>query len=305
MGKTLVLIHGRDTKPPEEELRDLLFTALAHGIERDRPDKLGALRAARKQLAYYGDLSNAFLALRSGAPPPDDLASRRATLATLRSYAAEDFDAETYAKLPGVSSWKRNLLRWVAEPLAFLRLGGPLIARAFPDVGQYWNFDSEFGSEVRWVATRLLAGALWRGDEVLLISHSLGSLIAYDTLWKLSHYGEYASIRRRRVSLWITTGSPLGDTTYRRQLKGARAGRHRRHPTNVRRWLNVAARDDFVAYECSMARSYADMRADGWVESIEDREIYNLAVRDGRSNPHHMAGYLIHPVLAQAVADWL
>ena len=32
-----------------------------------------------------------------------------------------------------------------------------------------------------------------------------------------------------------------------------------------------------------------------YVKSIKDKRIYNLAVRSGKSNPHHDVGYLIHP----------
>jgi hypothetical protein len=41
------------------------------------------------------------------------------------------------------------------------------------------------------------------------------------------------------------------------------------------------------------------------VGEIRDEFVYNLAVRDGKSNPHHEGGYLVHPAVAQAVADWL
>ena len=40
-------------------------------------------------------------------------------------------------------------------------------------------------------------------------------------------------------------------------------------------------------------------------QSIKDKRIYNLAVRDGESNPHHSVGYLIHPAMADALAAWL
>lgn len=36
---------------------------------------------------------------------------------------------------------------------------------------------------------------------------------------------------------------------------------------------------------------------------IADRRIFNLAIRDGKSNPHHGAGYLIHPTVIEAIAD--
>ena len=62
--------------------------------------------------------------------------------------------------------------------------------------------------------------------------------------------------------------------------------------------------DDFVSHDQEIANDYKDMVPE-LVPSIKDERIYNLAVRHGKSNPHHGAGYLIHPIVADAVADWL
>lgn len=299
------MVHGRGFKPPEADLRALLVEALHHGVERDHPARLPALRAVRTELAYYGGISNAFLSRHGGDAPPDDLADRREALRKLEALGRGDFTRENYRRLPGASPWARRLTSATARPLAFLHLSEPLIRWLCPDVGEYWNDESQFGSDVRWTLTEPLARALEREDDVLLLSHSLGSLVAFDTLWKLSYYGEYRSIRSRKVSLWMTLGSPLGDPTYRRHLKGARVQGLRRYPTNVRRWLNVAAHDDYVAYKCSMAHDYRGMQRAGLVEAITDQPIYNLSLRDGRSNVHHLAGHLVHPAVARAVTDWL
>jgi len=47
------------------------------------------------------------------------------------------------------------------------------------------------------------------------------------------------------------------------------------------------------------------MKALGLVKSIRDKRVYNLALRGGKSNPHNGVGYVIHPKLIDAVADWL
>src|SRR5262245_4621732 len=83
-----------------------------------------------------------------------------------------------------------------------------------------------------------------RGDDILVISHSLGSMIAYDTLWKFCRTGEYRpNYTEKRVSLRVTHGSPPGDETFKRNPNGAGASGERRFPTNVVNWVNVAAED--------------------------------------------------------------
>ncbi len=41
------------------------------------------------------------------------------------------------------------------------------------------------------------------------------------------------------------------------------------------------------------------------IGSITDKKIYNMAVRGKHSNPHHGAGYLIHPETIKVVKAWL
>lgn len=38
---------------------------------------------------------------------------------------------------------------------------------------------------------------------------------------------------------------------------------------------------------------------------IEDVFIYNLNLRNNKSNPHGSSGYLIHPKFAELMNDWL
>ena len=49
----------------------------------------------------------------------------------------------------------------------------------------------------------ILEDASRRGELIILIGHSLGSVIAYDTLWELSRTSQV------QVKLLLTLGSPL------------------------------------------------------------------------------------------------
>ena len=70
-------------------------------------------------------------------------------------------------------------------------------------------------------------------------------------------------------------------------------------------WHNVAAEDDFISHDSRIANDYKKMYGMCAIERIKDHKIYNLAVRDGVSNPHHGVGYLIHPKVVKLVTDWL
>lgn len=91
-----------------------------------------------------------------------------------------------------------------------------------PDMAHYWNEDTYFGSDVRHRLMVELKEALDNQDDVMIVSHSLGTMISYDVLWKLSHYGEYRHDygADKKVNLLLTLGSPLGDENVKDRLKG-------------------------------------------------------------------------------------
>ena len=306
MANTLIRIHGRAHKPTANALRDLWVESLRHGLERDHPERVSEFDQTLVEIVYYGDINNRFLEPQ-GHDVAGDEASRRQTLARLKGYSRADFfDAAIYNGLPGKNSkfeFAADVLSGVA---AFLRVSEPLIHLVAPDMKEYWNPESAFGSDVRFPMIHPLRAAMDRDDTILAIAHSLGTMITDDTFWKFSRTGEYRpEYTDKKIDLFITIGSPLGDETVKTHLKGAQARRERRYPSNIRRWINIAAEDDCIAHDQNVADDFRDMLDLGLVESIDDRRIFNLAVRNGKSNPHHGAGYLIHPVLGDVVANWL
>jgi hypothetical protein len=307
MGKTIILIHGRHFKPNEEDLKTLWLDALAHGLARDMPATIPHYTAATKAFVYYGDTSKRFLLKQGEAYDEDaDLKDRRKMLKKLATYKKSQFTKKNYNDLPGKSSWGEAFADAFAGALAFARLSDPAIALVAPDMREYWNDDSDFSTDVRFPMIAPLKEAMDRGDQILVISHSLGSMIAYDTFWKFCRTGEYRpNYTHKKIALWITLGSPLGDETVKRNLKGAEADGERRYPANVVDWVNIAAEDDYISHDQALADDYVEMKKLGLVKSIVDERIYNLAVREGESNPHNELGYLVHPAVAAQVGKWL
>ena len=309
MAKVIFFVHGRNFKPPKQKLKKLWFDAVEAGLGRDfPPSKLAAFKRVKKEFVYYGKISNTFLKKAKKKPAnfnTDDSASRRITLNKLKTYGANQFTKRIYNKLDGKSAAGEALADLFGGVAAFFHVSDPLIEAIAPDMREYWNFESQFGSDVRETLSTPLARALRNRHKVLLLSHSLGTMIAYDTLWKFSYYSEYKDIRNKKLDLLVTLGSPLGDETVKRNLKGAGVSGSRRYPTNIRRWVNVAAEDDYIAHDEKVRNDFKGMLKHDLVESIRDHRIYNLAVRNGKSNPHHGAGYLIHPKVTNLIADWV
>lgn len=306
MGHSTLLIHGRSFKPAKSALKKLWIEALRHGLERDlTPAKLDKFNAANIDMVYYGDHSNRFLrSLGKKYNEDDDIADRKDTLANLKRYAAHQFNKRSYKKVPGRSSFKELLADVGATLFGSIHLGDNLIEAAAPDIAHYWDEDTQFGSDVRFEMTDPLKRAMRRDDKILVISHSLGTMVSYDTFWKFSHAGEYRQdFANKQIDLWITLGSPLGDETVKRKLRGAGASGLRRYPHNVKRWVNFAAEDDFISHDEDVGNDFKEMNKLGTI--IDDHDIYNLAIREGKSNPHNSSGYLVHPAVIKAVGDFL
>lgn len=307
-GRGLVIVHGRDFKPAREELLNLIDQALATGVERDYPELLPVYRGLFKELAYYGDMTNEYLLANGGNYDEQlDIGDRRNAFFLLRQLdKRKKFSSLRYDNLPGKSALP-EFAADIAEPvLRAVGLKNPLIARIAKDVGEYWNMESEFGSQLRKRVRDTLCAALERGDKLLLISHGTGCIVTYDVLWQLSYDPEYCEkYSAKKIDTWLTLGAPLGDKIVRKKLFGASNKRGKRYPHNVVSWHNISAEDDYCCHDNTLANDFKGMLKDKLVSCIRDYQIYNLAIRYGKSNPHSSVGYYIHPRVSHLIADWL
>lgn len=306
--KTLILIHGRGFKPARTELEELWVRALRSGVQREAPAALPAFDGCRREFVYYGDDINAILAAQGRSYDAAlDLADLKNALAALATLAkSRQFRREYYERLPGKTALKEFFADVGAPALSAFGLKERTLLRFVPELAEYWH---EPNGHLQSAGARLRAvvgDAMQRGDDVVLLSHCIGSVIAYDALWDLSRGGyRDGECARGKITLWITLGAPLGDESVKARLRGASAEPDGRHPNNILSWLNVAAEDDYVCHDDRLANDYDDMLYGRLISSIEDARIYNLAVRYGRSNPHNALGYLAHPRVSRAVAGWL
>ena len=140
----------------------------------------------------------------------------------------------------------------------------------------------------------------------MLVSHGTGCVVTYDVLWQLFNDPNYKELfDGRKIDLWITLGAPLGSSAASPKLLGARSKGLERYPSNIVSWHNLSAEDDYMSHDNTIADDFKHMLKHKQISTIRDYRIYNLAVRYGKSNPHSSVGYLIHPRVAQIVANWL
>ncbi len=168
------------------------------------------------------------------------------------------------------------------------------------DLRRYVSNEFDIADAIRRMLRIPLQAACSSGRPILLIGHSLGSVVAYDTLWQLGREQN----NEVRIDLFLSLGSPLGQRYIQQRLLGHKAPEQVRYPGNIRRWVNIAAVGELTAIDMQLADDFAPMLQRGLLESIDDRSIFNWFRMDGVLNVHAEYGYLVNEVTASVICEW-
>jgi len=132
--------------------------------------------------------------------------------------------------------------------------------------------------------------------RIMIIAHSMGSIISYDVLRELGKAGSRLSIDH-----FITIGSPLGLP----HVKGKifEENQALRSPSVVQQWTNFADRRDPVAFDTHLGDDYE--ANDRGVTVRDDLIINSYKSPSGKTNYHKIYGYLRAPELSDIVRKFI
>ena len=141
-----------------------------------------------------------------------------------------------------------------------------------------------------------------KGNQLMLIAHSMGSIIAYDVLRDIGRSGE-----NLKVSHFVTIGSPLGFSPVKGKIIDERKyDRRVRTPSIViNSWVNYADRLDPVAIDVTLRDEY---KANDRGVRVRDDLVandYQSSGRNGKRNHHKSYGYLRTPELSVLIKKFL
>jgi len=295
----LVLIHGR----AQEGKDSIALKAFWVRALRDRLTSLGlSLPVSENDIKfpYYGDT---LYDLSSGAAETTEVIVRgeegddldefsREMLAEIVDRAlerAKERGETTEAELQealgqdvlerGFLNWKvvQKALEWLDEKVPGASAAS--IALATRDVHDYLK-----NPGIQHFIESGIREAIPSGEESIVVSHSLGTVVAYNLLRR---EGE---ARGWKVPLFVTLGSPLAVTAIKNALRPLQ------FPSVVSAWYNAMDTDDIVALYPLEAPRF-DVPSPG----IENY----TGVDNQTSNQHGISGYLGDPEVAKRIRQAL
>lgn len=288
MTRRLVLVHGR-----AQEFKDAVaLKAEWLGTLTTRLGESGLvlpLTDAEIRFPYYGQTLHDLV---TGAGQVAEVIVRgtgdKAEGEFLRAVAEEmrealDIDDAEVEALLDQEVLQRGPLQWEWVHAVFKVLdrhggSGAGIALSTRDVYQYLH-----NPGIRDTIERGVRQAMVPGVPTVVVSHSLGTVVAYNLLRREGQALGW------EVPLLVTLGSPLAVTAIKRGLSPIE------YPSCVGTWLNAADPRDVVALYPLTPAHFAVNPA------IENK----LDIDNHTPNRHGIAGYLNDPVVARRIHDAL
>ena len=289
----ILFVPGKNPKPTPEQHHALLWRVLLEGVRRAEPLVADHLI---KNIDKFKLVAWNYLYYHTNKDISRDLPWIDALL---NQHAPTEQDIED------ATSTHKKLIRFlysIGDHFPFLiKLLPSELQSTAEETNRYFKNKNNIACDIREVLKKELRPLLKNNDEVLIIGHSMGSVIAYDALWELSHIENLQS----KVDL-LTLGSPLGMNYVQHRLMGNIYSGKKKYPTNIRHWTNISAEGDVTALDRIFSDDFEEMLDLSIIESIEDHceGIYNFFHNDKGLNCHRSYGYLVNPAVGKVISDW-
>jgi len=292
----IIFVPGKNPKPRPQEHRTQLWRCLLRGVEQADTDLAKSLAQHEDifQLASWNYLYyEQYKSLDRDLPWIEHLLTR---------------DGATREEKEQIRSWRLRmgwLVYWLADRFPFLIniAPDPAVKATISETRRYFENTKKIACEVREVLKDLIKED-WRSDKkILLIGHSMGSIVSYDSLWELGREEGYQG----KIDMFLTIGCPLGMRFVQHRLVDAKVDESLRYPNNIRQWVNISSMGDLTALDPYIAGDFENMVNRGLVESIRDehRDVYNYFISTLGLNVHRSYGYLVNEKVGTVIADWI
>jgi hypothetical protein len=299
--KIIIGIHGIGNKPPKRVLKKWWKKSIREGLK-----KIGHPRKFFKfELVYWAHYLHS-------KPLNPRIKDKDSPFYVEYPYAPADLNHVEYTP-----SWLRKKSLDILEKILdkiflqehrlinFDKISDFIIRSKFKDLNIYYDQDDatrKTGLSAKEAIRQELAATLRKHKDkrILLIAHSMGSIIAYYVLTQ--------EVPDVNIHTFLTIGSPLGLPAIMKKILAEQKidlKKEKKIPTPrniVKSWYNFSDLNDSVTLNYSLADDYKE---NSHHVSPKDVIVCNDYEYQGSKNPHKSYGYLRAPEVAEVIHQFL
>lgn len=301
MSDVIIGIHGLGNKPPESLLKDWWQLSMIEGLKTGNHYS----RLPEFRIAIWSDILY---------EKPLDLSEKDSTSPYFigEKYVRADADfqvSDHSARKKVVDYLGKQMNRiFLNEDLTmnYSFITDAIIGKYFRDLELYYSGErttcanrTERFSEL--IRSRLIDKLLkHRNDRIMLIGHSMGTVIAYDVLTFV--------LPDIKIDTFVTMGSPLGLPVIMSKIgdemkrSGMNGNNIKTPPGILKNWYNYSDILDKVAFNYKLSEYYS--QNDHGVKPVDLLVTNNYEI-NGTKNPHKVFGYLRTQEFSSVLSDFI
>lgn len=283
MAKVIIGIHGLGNKPPKQLLEDWWKASISEGFVRAEINP----PPFKYEMVYWADLVYKY-------PENPRITDKEDPHFLYEPYLPSTNNTQQRKD----SSFRKKVLQFIERQLekVFLNddyslnysgVSDAIMYKYFMELEMYYgkaNEQLKLKHETRNRLIQIIKKHKY--DEILLIGHSMGSIIAYDVL--------QFELQNQKIHTFVTMGSPLGlpfiKAKIANELKTANYDMKISIPDCISSsWLNFADLEDKIALNFDLKNDFSSSKKG---IQVTDYEIINDYEINGNTNPHKAYGYL-------------
>ncbi len=299
MGKVIIAIHGLGNKPAANIMQEWWWKSISEGLQNHTKN---IYHKPTFKVVYWADVLY------------DQPKDEKCTDPENPLYLDEPYEPEIFPQIIKDHAVRQKIMDAIVfevnkiflnddYSLNFSSLNDLIMKKYFKDLNAYYsNGLNNSQQPIRETLRNRLKSVLVEhiNDDILLIAHSMGSIIAFDVLSLFSD--------EVQIDTLITMGSPLGFPSViskiANELKLKNRKTHKLEaPSSIKNnWFNFSDLEDRVAFNYKLD--------DDISESLNGIKVFDFVVNNnyttrGKYNPHKAYGYLRTPEVAKKIYEFL
>lgn len=301
MAKVIIGIHGLGNKPSKETLQNWWKESMLEGLKNTNHD----FKFPKFELIYWADILN--------EKPLDETITNEKHPLYLKDKYIPGKHNNNFVEHPT----RKKILDWFDEAadkiflnddmtINYSFIPDAIISNYFKDLEAYYENEKITLNGFTYFAREQIRNNVikalmkYKNDDIFLIAHSMGSIIAFDILT--------FNLPKLKINTFVTIGSPLGLPFVRSKIaqekKVALNNSHKlKTPHGVRKnWFNFSDLEDLVAINYSLKNDFDENKLG--VKAV-DFIVNNNYEIDHEKNPHKAYGYLRTPEFSNILLEFI